>query len=121
MRWEFIESLRCPYSGSRFNRSSIAHEDDSGIHYGIITIEAGEFPIIDAILRLKVDEFHSHLVNLIKSKQYQQALLASFEVPSFNRRAAAVNFFDRVATSLALTSIARCLRLLKKPLYRAFT
>jgi SAM-dependent methyltransferase len=119
MRWDFIETLHCPFSGSRFSRSS--EERGPDIDYGIITSEAGDFPIVNGILRLKVDEYRSPLNNLIRNHNYEQSLLTSLEMSSYSRTGAAVNFLDRTANGMGFNRLAGYLRVLRQPSYRAFT
>jgi len=121
LRWDFIETLHCPFSGSRFSQSGSIDERGSDINYGIITSEAGDFPIINGILRLKVDEYRSSLNNLIRNQRHEQALLAALEMNSNTRKWAALNFLDRAANGSGFSHLAGCLRMLRRPLYRAFT
>jgi SAM-dependent methyltransferase len=119
MRSDFLGTLHCPYSGSKFTRSSVVKGTDSDIDYGVVTSEAGDFPILEGILRLRVDEYRSPLLAFIKNRQYEKALLTALEIPSYGRGWAAVNFLDRLANTNGLAVVARVLRALKGPAYRA--
>ena len=90
MRSDWLATLHCPYSGSKFITSNIVKGADDEIDYGIITSEAGDFPIVDGILRLRVDEYRSPLVSLIKRDQFKQALLMALEYPSYSRLGGAI-------------------------------
>jgi len=119
MRSDWLATLHCPYSGSKFITSKIVKGADDEIDYGIITSEAGDFPIVDGILRLRVDEYRSPLVSLIKRDQYKQALLMALEYPSYSRTGAAINFMDRLANTTGFEIVARGGRALKTQLYSA--
>src|SRR5215471_5714354 len=119
MRSDWLATLHCPYSGSKFITSNIVKGADDEIDYGIITSEAGDFPIVDGILRLRVDEYRSPLVSLIRRDQYQQALLMALEYPSYSRMGGAINFMDRFAHATGFEIVSRSGRALKTPLYSA--
>src|SRR4051794_33161365 len=99
MRWDLLETLHCPYSGSRFTRSAVLQETGDGVEYGILNSGAGDFPVIAGILRLKVDEYRLPIVQFIKERKYDEALLTALEMPSFSRFGSALSFIDRLASN----------------------
>gem|GEM_PF-1529438 len=120
MRVDFIKTLHCPFSGSPFRLSSVS-DGDAVIHNAIITSEAGDFPIIDGILRLKADEYRSILNHHIRSGHPTRALLAAMEIPSYGRGGTAARLVDGTANKLGLGVVAKCMTTLKRPMYRALT
>jgi len=120
MRREFLDTLHCPYSGSRFTVNTAVHESDSAINYAIAVSEAGDFPIVDGILRLKVDEYRSPLVDLIRNNKPAQALLIALEAPPYGM-GRGINFLDRTVRTIGFHRIAEGLTALKRPMYRALT
>jgi SAM-dependent methyltransferase len=121
MRLDFIDTLHCPYSGSRFGVHTILEESDSDVNYAIVTSEAGDFPIVDGILRLKMDEYRLPLVDLLKSRRPEQALLTALESPPGGRMSRAINALGRTAHKAGRHEIAGWLTALKKPMYRVLT
>jgi SAM-dependent methyltransferase len=121
MRREFIDTLHCPYTGSRLLPSKVLEEGSSGITYGVLTSEAGEFPVIDGILRLKVDEYRRPLVDLIQQRKHRDALMVAMEVPTYGRGGATLNFLERTAINQGLNSLAHRLTQLKRSLTRVLT
>jgi len=121
MRQEFIDALHCPYSGTRLTRSYVSVEHDGEIEYGIAISEAGEFPIIGGILRLKIDEYRQPLVSLVRKNEARRALLGAIEPFSYGRQVTIVNFLDRAAKGIGLDSIIRASTALRGRLYDVLT
>lgn len=121
MQPNFIKTLHCPYSGGRFAISSVIGESACGIEYAVLSSEGGEFPIVDGILRLKLDEYRPPLVDLIKNKKPAQALLTAMDPPVHSRFIGAVGILDRAAHKLGLNGAAQALAVLKRPWHRALT
>jgi SAM-dependent methyltransferase len=121
MRASFMDTLHCPYSGSRFGVHPVFSDSDSTVSYGIATSEAGDFPIVDGILRLNVDDFRLPLVDFIRKQKPAQALLTALDAPSNGRLGPAILLLDRTARRAGLDGLARCLTALKKPMYRVIT
>jgi SAM-dependent methyltransferase/uncharacterized protein YbaR (Trm112 family) len=121
MRTEFIETLHCPYSGSRFDLNAAVQVDGSTIEYGLVTSEAGDFPIIDGILRLKVDEYRTPLVDMIKNGRREQALVTAMEAPFLDGFGTAITLLDRTAHRFGPSRIGKWTSTLKIPMCRVIT
>jgi len=121
MRRDFIELLHCPFSGSRFSLSKLSKENSSEVEYGVIRSEAGDFPIIDGILRLKIDEYQRPLVSLINANDLDRSLLVALETSSFQRGGALLHFLDHTSYKQGFNNVARTLARLKRPVYRMLT
>jgi SAM-dependent methyltransferase len=120
LRLDFIKTLHCPFSGSRFSLSNVS-DSDSVIENAIITSEAGDFPIIDGILRLKTDQYRWILNDLIRKGQLERALLTAMDVPSYGRGGATLRLAEHTANKLGLGIVTKGVTTLKRPLYRALT
>jgi SAM-dependent methyltransferase/uncharacterized protein YbaR (Trm112 family) len=81
MKRELIEILRCPYTGSPLRLAAAVRESASDVEYGIVTSEAGQFPIIGGILRLLPDRLLEPLVDLVRRQRLDDALRAALDVP----------------------------------------
>ena len=121
MRLDFVDTLHCPYSGSRFVVKTVLNESDSDLNYAIATSEAGDFPIVDGILRLKMDEYRLPLVALLRNRKPEEALLTAMEPVPSGGVSRAINLMDRTAHKVGLDRIAGWLTALKRPMYRALT
>src|SRR6185369_12566178 len=122
MRSEFVESLHCPYSGSPLSLSTVLEEDSGQINYGIVSSEAGDFPILEGILRLQVDEYRSAIVEHVREHRLSQALTIAMDgVPFHGRTGAAINFASGLAFRIGFNSAAEQLNKLKRNFARAVT
>jgi SAM-dependent methyltransferase len=54
MRYDLIDSMRCPYCLSKFGVSSVVEEDGKGIRFGLIRCSCFEFPIFEHVLLLSL-------------------------------------------------------------------
>lgn len=120
MRSSFISLLHCPFSGSEFALRLNAENGDA-VGYGVVTSEAGSFPIVDGILRLLLDDLREPLVQMIDAGRYEQALLTSLEVPHRERGGAWVNLAGRAAYYAGLEGAGERIMALKRSLYRVLT
>lgn len=107
MRHEVIAGLRCPYTGSTFEVKSVARESGPAIDYGVLSSEAGEFPVVAGILRLLPDARQATLVDLVRQGRFDAALRAALEMPFQSRWGAFANTALRVAQRLKLGALAR--------------
>lgn len=122
MRRDFLASLHCPYSGSLLSSSMVAREDGEKVEYGIATSEAGDFPIIEGILRLQVDEYRAPIVGHVRAKRLLDALtIALDDAPFHGRSGAAINFASRLAFRNGLNSTGERLNRLKRSFVRVIT
>jgi SAM-dependent methyltransferase len=121
MHREFIESLRCPYTGSSLALQAVLREDDTGVRYGIVASEAGEFPIVEGILRLPVDELREPIAALVRQERFREALLTALEIPFNGKAGAAINLVSRMAYRAGFDTIAKGASLLKRRMYGVFT
>lgn len=97
LRSAFLASLHCPYTGGVLRLIERRAGNDERILFGIVRGEAGEFPIIDGILRLLVDELRSPLVDAVKDGRLNEARQLAFDVPFRDRGGEFINFLARVA------------------------
>jgi SAM-dependent methyltransferase/uncharacterized protein YbaR (Trm112 family) len=97
MQHNLIDHLHCPYTGSPFELKAVLRERDSTIDFGVVTSEAGDFPIILGILRLLQDELRDPLTNLIQQGRGEAALIMALEMPFRNKWATIVNRLFRAA------------------------
>jgi SAM-dependent methyltransferase/uncharacterized protein YbaR (Trm112 family) len=122
MRQEFLSTLHCPYSGSMLTLVHAAQTDEQGVSYGVVSSEAGEFPIVAGILRLQVDEYRTPIVEHVRRGRMQQALtIALDEVPFQGRTGAAINLLSRVAFKAELDGLGQRLHGLKRGYARRLT
>lgn len=122
MERNMIASLRCPYTGSPFELTTVLREQGSVIDFGIVTSEAGHFPIISGILRLLSDELQEPLSNLVKEGQEEEAILGALELPFSNRRSAVMNRLWHAIYRRNLGAVVKnMVRPSKRRLYRLVT
>lgn len=122
MRRDLISSLRCPYTGSRFDVKTVSSENGSEIDFGVVSSEAGPFPVVSGVLRLLADESREPIVDLVNQGQQQEALRAALEVPFLNRLGASIdNLWRRAAQRGNPGLIAHPVRLGRQRLYRLVT
>jgi SAM-dependent methyltransferase len=102
--------------------SKVAREDGDEIDYGIVTSEGGDFPIVDGILRLHVDEYREPIVERVREKRFSQALTIALDEALFHgRTGAAISLLSRFAFRTGFTGAAeRCVSL-KRNSARAMT
>jgi len=91
------------------------------VRYGIVTSEAGEFPIIDGILRLLTDEFRTPITEFLRQKKFDQALLTALEMPFMGKIGSALNLLSRMGYRAGFDSAPKGTNLLKQKNLRAFT
>jgi SAM-dependent methyltransferase/uncharacterized protein YbaR (Trm112 family) len=122
MQRDFLASLHCPYSGSPLWLSKVTREDEERINYGIVTSEAGDFPIVEGILRLQVDEYRTPIVEHVREKRLAEAFtLALDDAPFHGRSGAAINFASRLAFRAGFSSAGERLKRLKRNFARVVT
>ncbi len=118
MRYSFLKTLHCPYSGSDLDLTAVIGEGADEVRNGIVRTDAGDFPIIDGILRLHVDEYREVLVNLVRGRKTEDALLVALDVPSHSRWAAGMDFASRLAYRAGANRFAQCFALGKRGIAR---
>ena len=77
MRRDFLATLHCPYTGLPFSLSTDLDGDGEEINYGIVSTEATDFPIVEGILRLLVDEYREPICQHLRSGRRSRALTAA--------------------------------------------
>src|SRR5262249_24005411 len=80
MKRTALTSLRCPYTGSAFGPIASA-DSRPAVDFGVVSSEAGAFPIIAGVLRLLTDDLQGPLVKLGETGRHEMALKAALEVP----------------------------------------
>ncbi len=80
MRPWLREALRCPFTGGHFSVEAL-DEDDGRLRHGVLTSEAGAFPVIAGIPVLRAPD--DHLVDLVRAGEWDRAArVAAFgEIP----------------------------------------
>jgi SAM-dependent methyltransferase len=122
MRSDFLSSLHCPYSGSPLSLSVTPKAEGEEIHYGIVSSEAGHFPILEGILRLQIDEYRESIVEYVQKQRFSQALtIALDETPFAGRNGATSKFIYGFAFKSGFKSAAEQLARLKRNFVRAVT
>jgi SAM-dependent methyltransferase len=105
-----------------FVLADVIQEDLGQISYGIVTSEAGDFPIVEGILRLQVDEYRAPIVEHVRQNRLAQALTIALDDWPFHGRArAAINFASGFAFRRGFNSAAEQLSRLKRSLARTVT
>ena len=122
MHRDFLARLHCPYSASPLPLSKVTREDGQRINYGIVTSEAGDFPIVEGILRLHLDEYRVPIVEHVREKRLWDALtIALDDSPFQGRSGAAINFASRLAFRTGFSNAAERLNRLKRNFTRVVT
>jgi SAM-dependent methyltransferase/uncharacterized protein YbaR (Trm112 family) len=122
MRKSFIDRLHCPYSGSSLDLTKVLEEDETGVKYGLVSSEVGEFPIVEGIMRLQVDEFRAPIVGMIKKGNHEDALLTAMdEVPFGGRIGSGITYVSRLAYKLGHDSLARLMSRFRRRTYQILT
>lgn len=121
MQRDLIASLRCPYTGSPFEVKGVLSEHDSAIDFGVVSSEAGRFPIISGVLRLLSDPLQEPLADLVEQGRQEAALMAALEVPFSNKWRAVVNRLWSAAQRRNLGIAAYMAGPGKRRLYRLVT
>lgn len=123
MKTEFLTTLHCPYTGSRFALSKVIAVTPGGaLDHAIVESEAGEFPILAGILRLHVDEHRVPIVERLRQGDVNSALVIAFdEVPFHGRKGAAINALSRLAYKADWQSLGDRVNRLKHRLARELT
>jgi hypothetical protein len=115
MRRDFLATLHCPYSGLPFSISMELIADAEKIDYGIVSSEGTDFPIVEGILRLHVDEYREPIVEHLRRGGRSQALVAALDRGSFGGRvSAAIHLLSSIAFRTGFRSIGEPLNRLKR-------
>jgi SAM-dependent methyltransferase len=115
MRRDFLTTLHCPYTGLPLSLSLVLDGDGEEINYGIVSTEATDFPIVEGILRLHVDEYRESIVHYVRAGNRLDALSLAFDLGSFSGRAVAViNFAGGVALRTGFKTAGEQLNRLKR-------
>jgi SAM-dependent methyltransferase len=119
----FLDALRCPFTGSRFEIEAVAAERDGRtLSYGVARSEAGAFPVISGVLRLLSDDLRAPLVDLVQRGRYQQALRGALEVPAMMGGSGVADLlWSRIAQRLKLDAATRTTSPAKQRLYNVIT
>lgn len=119
MQLDFLNTLHCPYSGSDLRIKNAIRGDNDVIDFGIVESEAGEFPIIAGILRLRIDELQTGIVALLEKGDLESALLTAMELPFHGRRSMVINFLTRATHTLGLGRVGKSMGRFKRGFHRA--
>lgn len=115
MRRNFLAAFHCPYSGLPLSLSMDLDGDGEEVNYGIVSTEAMDFPIVEGILRLHVDEYREPIVRHVREGRRSQALAVALDRGPFGGRAsAAINFACSLAFRTGFNSTGERLKTLKR-------
>jgi len=85
------------------------------VTYGIVTSETTDFPIVEGILRLHVDEYRESIVQHVRAGRRSQALTVALDRAPFGGRISdAINFACSLAFRTGFNSAGERLRTLKR-------
>ena len=119
MKQEQLRRLHCPYSGSPLTVTQVLRGTESDIEYGVVAGELCEFPVVEGILRLLMDEYRSVIVKAVVDGDAGRALLTSLDgAPFQGRKEKLVNYSGQLAYRLGFSTMGRWLTNLKEPLRR---
>lgn len=122
MRSDFLATLHCPYTGLPL---SLSYDLDGGgeeIDYGIVSTEATDFPIVEGILRLHVDEHRESIVQHVREGRRREALAAALDRGPFGgRTSAAIQFASSFALKTGFKGPGNALNKLKRNFVRVLS
>jgi SAM-dependent methyltransferase len=122
MKTDFLHKLHCPYSGAPLSLSSVVGDEDGKVSYGIVSSEVAEFPIVEGILRLHVDEYRERIVECLRQRERSQALtIALDERPFGGRTGGAINFLYGFGVKWGFKRAAQPLLRLKRNFVRTLS
>lgn len=70
-----LNTLTCPYCGSKFELEQVLTENNEEIINGIVKCERRRYPIVEGILVLRIDEQLDYTIKLLKKEKNYDALL----------------------------------------------
>lgn len=118
MQANFLHKMQCPYTGSDLVVRSIIAGSEDDIEFGIVSSAAGDFPILDGILRLQQDEVREAAVALLERGRYRQAVELVLDWPCRTRTNAAVDLAHRMLLKSGAHSIAAGVTRFKRRLHQ---
>ncbi len=121
LRRDFLAALRCPYTGDGLDAAEQLAGSDRHMLFGIVRSEAGEFPVIDGITRLLIDELRAPLVDLLRRGRPRDALKVALDVPFYDRGGSAINFATRLVYPRGAGVARWCADRVKRHVYRILT
>src|SRR5262245_31891077 len=115
MRRDFLATLHCPYTGLPLSLSMDLDGDGEEVNYGIVGTEAADFPVVEGILRLHVDEYREPIVRHVRAGRRSQALTVALDPGPFgNRINSAINFAQSLAFRTGFSSLGEELNKLSR-------
>lgn len=70
MKSDFLKTLECPYCGSSFETKEVYCEEEGEIVDGSVSCAcAGEYPILEGILNLKLDASQGYILDMLKKRK----------------------------------------------------
>lgn len=118
MHANLIDELKCPYTGSAFRVTAVQAAEGDELELAVCRSAAGEFPIVDGILRLQWDEAREPIVDALRRGQRARALELAIDWPCRTRANAAAELVYRMALKSGAARVGAALSALKRPLYR---
>ena len=115
MRPDFLATLHCPYTGLPLSLSMGLDADGDEINYGIVSTEATDFPVVEGILRLQVDEYREPIVQCLRDGHRSQALTVALDGGPFGGRTnTVINFACGLTFRTGFSKIGQRLNRLKR-------
>lgn len=121
MKRDLLPHLHCPFTGSPLTIVKCHEEHAGDIVCGMVASAAGEFPIIDRILRLQADELREPIVKALRAGEVGHARRLALDWPSGGRWTAAIAFILRAAARARATAVVRQLAIFKRQLERVLS
>lgn len=103
----YLRDLHCPFTDSRFLVSHVLSESESGIQFGLVRSEAGEFPIVAGILRLQPDAQRDAIVERLRRGKADEALAIAIDAPARNRMDYLANGLNYIGARLEARWLGR--------------
>lgn len=119
MNRNFFDQLRCPYTASAMRLSAVMEKCGDDVVHGVVATAAGEFPVLDGILRLPYDELREPIVRLLRGGDTAAARRLALDWPYSDKRVAAAGLLIRTAARSGARRFAQTLSRLKRPLETA--
>ena len=85
MRIPFLSFLKCPYCGSDLRVKTIIKEKEDELINGCVKCDCSEFPVLEGILILTEKFLNEQIIELIKERRVEEAIIRVLGYDSFER------------------------------------
>lgn len=121
MERAIFNELRCPYTGSPVSLAVALDERGEEVVHGLVATAAGEFPVLDGILRLPFDELREPIVVRLRHGDVVGARRLALDWPYSDRRVAAAGLLIRTAARSGAHGVALSMSRMKRRLEQALS